>query len=251
MKKILIILVLLPIILAAINNNIPENNVFNLTKNESNNKTLDHKIWNDLLEKHVSQNGIVNYKGFKKDLPELKSYLELLSKNSPENTWNKNAILAYWINAYNAYTVKLIIDNYTIKSIKKINNPWNKNFINIGNKTISLGEIEHKILRKLNDPRIHFAINCASYSCPNLSNEAFTEKDLNNQLNDAAKSFINDKTKNNISANTIEISNIFDWFSIDFKTKGTLIDFLNTYSNVKINPKAKISYKKYNWELNE
>ena len=251
MKKILIILVLLPIILAAINNNIPENNVLNPTKTERNNKTIDHKIWNDLLEKHVSQNGIVNYKGFKKDLPELKSYLELLSKNSPENTWNKNAILAYWINTYNAYTVKLIIDNYPIKSIKKINNPWNKNFINIGNKTISLGEIEHKILRKLNDPRIHFAINCASYSCPNLSNEAFTEKDLNNQLNDAAKSFINDKTKNNISANTIEISNIFDWFSNDFKTKGTLIDFLNTYSNVKINAKAKISYKKYNWELNE
>ena len=251
MKKILIILVLLPIILAAINNNIPEKNVLNTTKINSNNKTIDHKIWNDLLEKHVSQNGIVNYKGFKKDLPELKSYLELLSKNSPENTWNKNAILAYWINAYNAYTVKLIVDNYPIKSIKKINNPWNKNFINIGNKTISLGEIEHKILRKLNDPRIHFAINCASYSCPNLSNEAFTEKDLNNQLNDAAKSFINDKTKNNISANTIEISNIFDWFSNDFKTKGTLIDFLNTYSNVKINAKAKISYKKYNWELNE
>ena len=103
----------------------------------------------------------------------------------------------------------------------------------------------------MNEPRIHFAINCASYSCPNLLNEAYTEKNLENQLETAAKSFINDKSKNNITANTIEISSIFDWFTGDFKKKGTLIDFLNKYSSVKINAKAKISYKEYNWNLNE
>ena len=97
----------------------------------------------------------------------------------------------------------------------------------------------------MNEPRIHFAINCASYSCPNLLNEAYSEKNLNNQLEAAAKSFINDKTKNTITANSIEISSIFDWFTSDFKKKGTLIDFLNKYSSVKINVKAKIRYKEY------
>ena len=211
----------------------------------------NHQKWNDLLQKHVSENGNVDYKGFKKEEVALQSYLELLSKNLPEKSWTKNATLAYWINAYNAYTVKLILDNYPIKSIKKINSPWDAAFINLGNKKYSLGEIEHKILRKMNEPRIHFAINCASYSCPNLLNEAYTEKNLNNQLDAAAKSFINDKTKNTITANSIEISSIFDWFTADFKKKGTLIDFLNKYSAVKINAKAKISYKEYNWNLNE
>ena len=211
----------------------------------------NHQKWDDLLKKYVSENGNVDYKGFKKDQVALESYLELLSKNLPEKSWTKNATLAYWINAYNAFTVKLILDNYPIKSIKKINSPWDAVFINLGNKKYSLGEIEHKILRKMNEPRIHFAINCASYSCPNLLNEAYTEKNLNNQLDAAAKSFINDKSKNNITANTIEISSIFDWFTGDFKKKGTLIDFLNKYSSVKINAKAKIRYKEYNWNLNE
>ena len=211
----------------------------------------NHQKWDDLLKKYVSENGNVDYKEFKKDQVALESYLELLSKNLPEKSWTKNATLAYWINAYNAFTVKLILDNYPIKSIKKINSPWDAVFINLGNKKYSLGEIEHKILRKMNEPRIHFAINCASYSCPNLLNEAYTEKNLNNQLDAAAKSFINDKSKNNITANTIEISSIFDWFTGDFKKKGTLIDFLNKYSSVKINAKAKIRYKEYNWNLNE
>ena len=211
----------------------------------------NHQKWNELLKKHVSENGNVDYKGFKKEEAALQSYLELLSKNLPEKSWTKNATLAYWINAYNAYTVKLILDNYPVKSIKKIDSPWDAAFINLGNKKYSLGKIEHKVLRKMNEPRIHFAINCASYSCPNLLNEAYTEKNLNNQLEAAAKSFINDKSKNNITANTIEISSIFDWFTGDFKKKGTLIEFLNKYSSVKINAKAKISYKEYNWNLNE
>ena len=211
----------------------------------------NHQKWNDLLQKHVSENGNVDYKGFKKEEAALQSYLDLLSKNLPQKSWTKNATLAYWINAYNAFTVKLILDNYPIKSIKKIDSPWDAAFINLGNKKYSLGQIEHKILRKMNEPRIHFAINCASFSCPNLLNEAYTEKNLNNQLDAAAKSFINDKTKNTITANSIEISSIFDWFTADFKKKGTLIDFLNKYSSLKINSKAKISYKEYNWNLNE
>ncbi|MBF2709610.1 DUF547 domain-containing protein [Flavobacterium soyangense] len=212
---------------------------------------INHSKWNELLQKHVSSKGNVDYKGFKKDALALQSYLDLLAKNTPEKSWSKNAVLAYWINAYNAFTVKLILDNYPIKSIKKINGPWDKEFFALGGKKYSLGEIEHKILRKMNEPRIHFAINCASFSCPNLANEAYTEAELEKQLSRAAKSFLNDASKNAISANKAELSQIFDWFSDDFKKNGTLIDFINKYSLVKMDDNAKISFKDYNWNLNE
>lgn len=252
MKKIALIFALLPFISCANNSNsIPENAYSSQPERATEGKSIDHKQWNDLLQKHVSNKGNVDYKGFKKDAASLQSYLNLLSKNLPEKSWSKDAVLAYWINTYNAYTVKLILDNYPVKSIKKIDNPWDKEFFTLGTKKYSLGEIEHKILRKMNEPRIHFAINCASYSCPNLLNEAYTEKSMQSQLESAAKSFINDKTKNSITPNKIEISSIFDWFTGDFKKEGTLIDFLNKYSTVTIAKNAKITYKEYNWNLNE
>lgn len=252
MKKIVMILALLPFLSCANNNNtIPEIAFGKQTESTTDGKTIDHKQWNALVQKHVSSKGNVDYKGFKKDAAALQSYLNVLAKNLPEKSWSKNAILAYWINTYNAYTVKLILDNYPVKSIKKIDSPWDAAFFTLGSKKYSLGEIEHKILRKMNEPRIHFAINCASFSCPNLANEAYTENELEKQLETAAKSFVNDKTKNTIAPDKIEISSIFDWFSGDFKTKGTLIDFLNKYSSIKINKSAKVKYKEYNWNLNE
>lgn len=252
MKKSILLLALITFISCGKTNAaIPEIAYATQTKSITDGKTLDHKQWNDLLQKHVSSKGNVDYKGFKKDGVALQSYLNLLAKNLPEKSWSKNAVLAYWINAYNAFTVKLIVDNYPTKSIKKIDNPWDITFITLGTKKYSLGEIEHKILRKMNEPRIHFAINCASYSCPNLANEAYTESALDKQLETATKSFINDKTKNTITENKIEISSIFDWFSGDFKKNGALIDFINKYATTKIDKKAKISYKEYNWNLNE
>lgn len=214
-------------------------------------QTMNHAKWNALLQKNVSKSGHVNYKGFQKDSNQLQAYLSELSANVPTKSWSKNATLAYWINAYNAYTVKLILDNYPTKSIKDINDPWGKKFFSLGDKKYSLEEIEHEILRKMEEPRIHFAINCASFSCPNLLNEAYSETKLEQQLTASAKNFINDKTKNTITANKIEISKIFDWFAGDFKKKGSVIDFLNQYSTVKISKKAKINYKEYNWSLNE
>tara|TARA_R110000868_G_scaffold81946_1_gene231681 strand:+ start:2663 stop:3421 length:759 start_codon:yes stop_codon:yes gene_type:complete len=252
MKKIILALLFVPFISCANKTNtIPEIAYRSQTETTTNAKPIDHKQWNDLLQKHVSSKGNVDYKGFKKDQAALQSYLDALSKNLPEKSWSKEAVLAYWINAYNAYTVKLILDNYPVKSIKDIKNPWDKEFFTLQNKKYSLGEIEHKILRKMNEPRIHFAINCASFSCPNLANKAYTEIGLEKQLETAAKSFVNDKTKNTIATDKIEISSIFDWFSGDFKTNGTLIDFLNKYSSVKINKNAKVKYKEYNWNLNE
>jgi hypothetical protein len=214
-------------------------------------QAADHSKWNVLLQKNVSKNGIVDYKGFKKDSKQLQSYLALLASNVPTKSWSKNAVLAYWINTYNAFTVKLILDNYPVKSIKDIKDPWSQKFFSLGDKKYSLEEVEHEILRKMDEPRIHFAINCASFSCPNLLNEAYTEASVEKQLTTVVKSFINDKSKNTITANKVEISKIFDWFSGDFKNKGTVIDFLNQYSSIKINSKAKLGYKEYNWALNE
>ncbi|MDF1518588.1 MAG: DUF547 domain-containing protein [Lutibacter sp.] len=253
MKKFLLILLFLPLISCgntiqgtpAIAYGNPE------TKTTDGLKNGDHTIWQTLLQKHVSKSGNVNYKGFQKDQKELQAYLDVLAKNMPEKSWSKNAILAYWINVYNAFTVQLILDNYPVKSIKDINNPWGQKFFVLGTKKYSLEEVEHEILRKMDEPRIHFAINCASFSCPNLLNEAYVEETLDKQLTQASKSFINDKTKNTITAEKVEISSIFEWFSGDFTKNGNLIDFLNKYSSVKINSNAKISHKEYNWDLNE
>jgi len=177
--------------------------------------------------------------------------LETFMKNEPNETWSKNETLAYWINAYNAFTIKLISDNYPIKSIKDIKNPWDLEFIQIGNKNLSLNEIEHDILRKLSEPRIHFAIVCASKSCPKLLNEAYIPSKLDLQLTVATEEFLSDKSRNSISQEHLKLSKIFKWFTGDFTQNGSLIDFLNLYTDVKISQKAKKTYNDYSWELNE
>ena len=103
----------------------------------------------------------------------------------------------------------------------------------------------------MNEPRIHFAIVCASFSCPKLQNKAFEATNLYGQLTNATKSFLSDSKRNSISENNIELSKIFQWFSQDFNQNGSLIDFLNLYSDVKISEKAKKNFKDYDWTLNE
>lgn len=220
---------------------------------------ISHKIWDDLLKKHVDENGWVNYKEFIKDTIQLNEYLELLKNNPPnEKKWTKEEQMAFWINAYNAFTVKLILDNYPLTSIKDIkkgipfvNTVWDIKFIKIGKNTYDLNNIEHtKLRKKFKDPRIHFAINCASISCPNLNNSAFISDILDKQLNSVAQKFINDKSKNVIKNNKLELSKIFSWYQIDFTTNSSLIDYLNKYSTIKINANANIDYMDYNWKLN-
>jgi hypothetical protein len=222
----------------------------------------NHQTWDQLLKAHVSPTGIVDYKGFIKDKAKLDAYLKTISENAPDRkTWSKNEQLAYWINAYNAFTVKLIVDNYPVKSIRDlgpalkipmIKDVWHYKFFKIGGQESSLDEIEHSILRKeFEEPRIHFAINCASVSCPPLLNEAFTAAKMESQLDRVAKTFVNDKSRNKISANAVEISSIFSWFKGDFTKNGSIIDFLNKYSTLKINSNAKVSHLDYNWNLNE
>jgi hypothetical protein len=211
----------------------------------------EHASWDTILKTHVNNDGDVNYKAINANQEPLSNYLEFLSQNPPKDSWSKNEKLSYWINAYNAFTIKLIIDNYPIKSIKDIKQPWDKKFFKIGDAAMSLNDIEHEILRKMNEPRIHFAIVCASYSCPKLQNEAFTAENLEDQLVDATKVFLADKNRNEISENSIKISKIFDWFSKDFKQNGSLIDFLNQYTEITISSNAKKRFKDYNWALNE
>ena len=211
----------------------------------------EHASWDTILKTHVNNDGDVNYKAINANQEPLSNYLEFLSQNPPKDSWSKNEKLSYWINAYNAFTIKLIIDNYPIKSIKDIKQPWDKKFFKIGDAAMSLNDIEHEILRKMNEPRIHFAIVCASYSCPKLQNEAFTAENLEDQLVDATKAFLSDENRNEISENSIKISKIFDWFSKDFKQNGSLIDFLNQYTEITISSNAKKRFKDYNWALNE
>ena len=214
-------------------------------------EAFNHSILNNLLQKFVSANGNVNYKGLKGDHKTLQSYIELLKTNQPKDDWTKNDKLAYWINAYNALTIDLILRNYPTKSIKDIKDPWDQRLWKLGDTWQNLNDIEHKILRSMDEPRIHFAIVCASISCPKLQNTAFTASKLEDQLTNATKEFLADTTKNELSEEQIKISRIFKWFKKDFETNGSLIDFLNQYSDVKISNSAKKSFKDYDWNLNE
>ena len=216
-----------------------------------NKEAFDHSRFDQLLKKYVNKNGIVNYAGIKKDQKPLKDYLETIRVHAPDDTWSRQDQFAYYLNAYNAMTIDLIVRNYPLKSIKDIKDPWEQRNWNIGKKSISLEEIEHEILRKMNEPRIHFGINCASFSCPPLMNEAFTAAKVDVQLERLAVQFINDPKRNKITADRIEISNIFRWFKKDFTENGDLIDFLNKYSKVPIDKNARVRHMDYDWSLNE
>ena len=222
-------------------------------------KAPSHQQWDKLLKKHVNLAGMVNYKGFVKDKAELDAYLKILGDNPPQSSWSQNDQKAFWINVYNAFTVSLIVQKYPVKSIKdiagkiyKINTPWDIQFVKIGGKTYDLNNVEHGILRKkYNDARIHFALVCASISCPKLQRDAYTGASVDAQLNNAGKEFLNDKSKNNIAADKASLSKYFSWYAGDFKQNGTMRDFINKYSATKLNANTKISYLDYNWGLNE
>ena len=174
-------------------------------------KMIDHNAFTTLLKKYVTADGVVDYKGFKKEQAKLQAYITSLSENMPTDNSSKKEKLAYWINAYNAMTVDLIVRNYPLKSIKDINDPWEQKLWTLDGNKYDLETIEHEILRKMNEPRIHFAINCASFSCPPLLNEAFTEEKLEAQLTQVTKTFLADSKRNTISENELEISKIFKW----------------------------------------
>lgn len=211
----------------------------------------EHHEWNQVLKTYVDDNGDVNYKALKQNQKQLDSYLDLLNDHPPKDSWTKNEKKAYLINAYNANTVKLIINNYPLESINSIDNPFSAKFAKIGGIDYSLDDIEKGMLLKMGDPRVHFAVNCASESCPKLANEAYIPLKLDQQLDAASSSFIH-SDKNKISKTNVELSNIFKWYASDFETNGnSVIKFIISYSKETISEEASITYLPYSWKLNE
>jgi len=221
------------------------------TKKAASAAPISKATWGELLNKHVDSKGNVSYSNFKNDEKTLQSYLDFMAKNKPSQSASKNEKLAYYINVYNASTVKLILNNYPVNSIKDIKGPWDQKWVKIGNETLSLGHIEHKILRKMNEPRIHFAINCASYSCPKLFNKMFTAGNMEQMLEQASKDFVNDTTRNQFGEKA-KLSKIFKWYKGDFTANGgSVLEYIAKYSSNKINTKSKIEYLDYDWSLNK
>ncbi len=225
--------------------------VFIISFNLATTQNINHNKWTQFLQTYVNENGNVDYKTIQANPNLLNTYIEELISQPPKSSWNKNEKLAYWINAYNALTIDLIIKNYPLKSIKDIDKPWDQRLWRFGNEQLSLNEIEHDILRKLDEPRIHFAIVCASESCPKLQNRAFMAASLEKQLTKVTREFLADTTKNKISENNLKLSKIFKCFAKDFKTSSSIIGFLNQYSDVEISSNAKKSFLIYDWTLNK
>lgn len=243
---------------------------------------FDHSTWNGLLQKHVilikdGQASQVDYQGMLNDRAKLQSYLSQLSAVNMQafSSWPKNERLAFLLNAYNAFTVELVLTKYPkLKSIKDIGSivqsPWNKRFVPLLGETRSLDDIEHGMIRKVgdyNEPRIHFAANCASIGCPALRNEAYTGAQLDAQLEAATKAFLSDHTRNryNTQANKLEVSKIFDWYKKDFERGWhgwkSLNEFFAHYAEsltdspeirqALITDKVDVDFLDYDWNLNK
>ncbi len=212
---------------------------------------LNHKAFEQLLQKYVDDTGKVNYKALKTDKAALDAYCQLLTDNPPQEGWSRNEALAYWINAYNAYTLKLIVDNYPTSSIIKLDGgkTWDVRRIKIGGNKYSLNNIENDIIRpKFQEPRIHFAVNCAAKSCPPLWNHAYTADNLETALESRARAFINNSSFNTLAGNRARVSKIFDWYGADF---GDLRAYLNKYADNPLDANASIRFNEYDWDLND
>ncbi len=213
--------------------------------------TSIHDAFDSLLQKHVSNQGVVNYKGLKKDRAPLEAYLQTLSDNVPQDSDSRESQMAYWINAYNAATLHLIIKNYPLTSITKLDEgkTWDVKRITLANKKYSLNKIENEILRpKYKDARIHFAVNCAAKSCPPLHNRAYTADNLEQLLDERTRAFVGNAKYNTLGKQSVKISKIFEWYATDF---GNIQSFLNKYSDKKVGTKATVTYDEYNWDLND
>ncbi|WP_447968447.1 DUF547 domain-containing protein [Nitrospira sp. M1] len=230
---------------------------------------FDFSTWDSLLKKYVKETTIdgVNLHGvYYQKLAQDPAYrnlvndLETASLSDLRTTQDK---LAFWINVYNIMAVKMVLDHYPVESIKDAGSffqaVWKKDVGTVGGKTRTLNEIEHEILRKLSEPRIHVAIVCASVSCPDLRTEAYRVKDLNAQLDDQLQKFLANKDKGlrvNRAKNQVYLSSIFKWFKEDFDSKGGVIAFITPIAPDDMqatlkNGKLRISYLDYNWDLNE
>jgi hypothetical protein len=229
---------------------------------------FDFSDWDALIKKYVSPKTVdgvminaVNYKNLKNDgnFKKLISRLNSVRENSLKTREDK---LVFWINTYNILSTKMVVDRFPIKSIKDAGNffssVWEKPAGRVAAKERTLNEIEHEILRKMNEPRIHVAIVCASVSCPDLRLEAFTADKLNEQLSDQMKRFLQSSKKGmrmDKKKNRVYLSSIFKWFKDDFESRGGVLKFISNYVSPEVakklmSPSIDVSYLDYNWGIN-
>ncbi|MEO8203055.1 MAG: DUF547 domain-containing protein [Betaproteobacteria bacterium] len=241
-----------------------------------------HKAWDALVKKHVvllqgGKASQVRYAGMSRDRAALKAYLDSLSgvTEAQFNAWSKAERMAFLINAYNAFTVEKVLTRYpNLKSIRDFGsvfgNPWKDKFFKLLGRESYLDQVEHEMLRKpgaYDEPRVHFAVNCASIGCPMLREAAFVAPRLEAQLDEQALRFMSDRSRNryNAAAGKLEVSKIFDWYGVDFKQGYKGIDSLTGFcaryaeqladapaaqERVKAQ-KAPIDFLEYDWQLND
>ncbi|MEP4079109.1 DUF547 domain-containing protein [Haloferula sp.] len=223
-----------------------------------------HSQLNGVLKKYVA-NKKADYAGLKKDQGALDSYLSSVAgvSKSEFKGWSDKQELAFLINVYNAATLKLVVDHYPVKSIKKIGGfkgPWKQEVVQLFGKKFTLDQIEHEMIRvDYDDPRAHFAINCASGGCPSLRSEAYRAEKLDTQLHQQGQIFFGDASKNRVdeSAGRLYLSPIFEWFKEDFvKKSGSVEKFIAPFlpeaqRSAVLSGKLKIVYTDYDWKLNQ
>jgi len=272
MKKIAIILVVAVIFAAyAYIKNAEKNKqtqLFWAEENTSNTETIEHSKWQDILENYIEtehESGVYlfDYSSIDdEDFAQLKEYIQQLASIDPRQ-YQSNEQKAYWINLYNALTVKLILDNYPLDSITSLGasvtafGPWDDEVISIAEQKLSLNDIEHQILRPIwKDARIHFAVNCASYGCPNLQDNAFTAENMENLLNKAAEEYLAHPRGARFEQDRLILSSIFEWYAEDFgENKQAVLRTLSSYFSNDVAEKlasyqGKIDYE-YDWSLND
>jgi Protein of unknown function, DUF547 len=235
-------------------------------------QAVDHAAWDKLLKTYVvpGPDGInrVNYKAFKADgHAALKGYVKALEAVEPAKL-DRPEQFAYWANLYNAKTIDIVLDKYPVKSIKDISlgggllaavtgGPWKAKVLKVGGMDISLDDIEHGLMRPLfKDPRVHYAVNCASFGCPNLGTDAFTGAKLNEQLDGAARAFVNNSRGVAVENGEVTVSSIYSWFQVDFggSDEGVLAH-IAAHASDELKSKLKgiteIGDTQYDWALNE
>ncbi|MBN20901.1 MAG: DUF547 domain-containing protein [Bdellovibrionaceae bacterium] len=246
----------------------------NSTLAEEKIKKFDHQhsLFQKVLNKYIIQinpsETRVHYSGLKKEPEILNQYLEQVSLVTKENykKWDSKQRLSFLINAYNAFTLKWIVKNYPTSSIKKtvgfFSNPWKQEFFKLFGEDSYLDQIEHQFIRKnFKEPRIHFAVNCASIGCPALSKKVYTSENLETQLEENTLLFLKDSTRNRIDKKNkiVYLSKIFDWYESDFeKYSKSVPNFVSSrisndsaIQNAIKNRTYKIKHLDYDWNLNK
>ena len=227
---------------------------------------IDHQSWDQLLDKYLHQEdgkvSLFDYKNVSDaDKAALDDYVDALQKVDP-STLNSVEQMAYWINFYNALTVRVVLDAYPIDTIKKINSPllkrgpWKHKYVEVMGDKLSLDDIEHGILRPIyQDPRVHYAVNCASIGCPNLQLAAFTADNLDALLDQGAEDYINHPRGVSIVDNKLVVSSLYKWFASDFGNQQELIEHLFDYADEPLAEQLEqideISDYVYDWSIND